>query len=105
MSEPLNRREAVRRLAIFSAAATLPAWLGCGKRDLTCTSTAGLTADETALRTQTAGYVDRAPNPAQKCNNCAQWVPAGPDQCGGCKVIKGPIHPEGWCKLWVAQPT
>lgn len=106
-STPLARRDALRHLLVLSAAAAVPAafTLGCGKKTPTCTDTTGLKPDELTMRTQTAAYVDVSPNAAQRCDGCAQWVPATPDACGGCKVVKGPIAPAGWCKLWVQKPA
>jgi High potential iron-sulfur protein len=105
MSERIPRREALRRLAMFSAAAAAPAWLaGCSKKQLTCTDVTGLTPDDVTMRNTTAAYVDQTPDAAKRCSGCVQYVPAAPDACGGCKVVKGPIHPDGWCKLYVPKP-
>lgn len=105
MCDAIDRREALRRLVLLSAAAAAPAWLGCAKKELHCTRTEGLSAEDVAVRSATAAYVEETPDPTTKCSNCAQFVPAAPDACGGCKVVKGPIHPDGWCKLWVAKPA
>lgn len=107
MSSSLTRREALRHLLVLSSAAALPGVLAaCGKKAPSCTDTSGLSPDELTMRTQTAAYVETAPNPAQRCDGCAQWnAPASPDACGGCKVVKGPINPAGWCKLWVQKPA
>lgn len=105
MRDAIDRREALRRLLVFSAAAAVPAWVGCSKKELACTSTAGLAPEDVTMREQTAAYVDHSPDAAKKCVGCVQYTPAGPDACGGCKVVKGPIHPDGYCKLWVAKPA
>jgi hypothetical protein len=66
----------------------------------------GLSPEDVRMRNETAAYVETAPDPTKKCNACAQWVPASsPTACGGCKVVKGPINPEGWCKLFVVKPA
>lgn len=68
-----------------------------------CTDTSGLSEQELQMR-QNAEYVDATPNPEQYCANCQLFEePTGGEQCGGCQVIQGPIHPEGYCTLWVAQ--
>jgi hypothetical protein len=47
---------------------------------------------------KTLAYVDRTPDPSKPCVKCLQYVPAAEaDQCGGCKLMKGPIHPKGYC--------
>ncbi|MFU8802250.1 MAG: high-potential iron-sulfur protein [Bradymonadaceae bacterium] len=69
--------------------------------DFSCTDVSGLNAAQIATRT-TNEYVDQTPNPEQRCDNCALWVdPAAGENCGGCSVVAGPIHPAGWCKIWV----
>lgn len=72
---------------------------------LSCTDTTGL--NETQIATRTAnGYVDQTPKPAQKCDNCSLYKAApAPGTCGGCAVVAGPIHPDGWCKIWVPKPA
>ncbi len=105
MSERFARREALRRLVVLSAAAATPAWLvGCSKKP-NCTDVTGLSPDDVTMRNTTAAYVDQAPDPAKKCSGCIQYTPAAPNACGGCKVVKGPINPDGWCKLYVAKPA
>jgi hypothetical protein len=63
----------------------------------------GLSPEDVRVRNETAVYTELAPDPSKKCSGCAQWIPAAtPTSCGGCKVVKGPINPDGWCKLFVA---
>lgn len=52
-----------------------------------------------------AAYSDTSADPAKKCAQCIQFVAGAPDACGSCKVVKGPINPEGTCKLFVAKPA
>ena len=50
-------------------------------------------------------YVDASPHGAAKnCTNC-QFYEAAPSagQCGGCTIVPGPIHPEGYCNSWAAK--
>jgi hypothetical protein len=102
----IPRREAIRSLVVLSASFALPgALVACSKKP-TCTDVSGLTPEELQLRTGTAAYVEATPDPAKTCDNCAQWTPAPSENaCGGCKVVKGPINPKGYCKLWVAKPA
>lgn len=71
--------------------------------EFSCTDTSGLTEQEIQMR-ENAEYVDLTPNPDQNCANCQLYQePAEGEQCGGCQVLQGPIHPEGYCTLWVAR--
>jgi hypothetical protein len=116
---PLNRREFFERAALLGAlaagGATLLAACEASPREETPTVTndngefscddpsdlQGLS--EAQLQTREANnYVDRTPNPDQRCDNCALWQdPAAGANCGGCTVVAGPIHPGGWCSIWV----
>ena len=102
--ETMVRREALRRLAIFSTA-VLPAsfLLACSKAP-NCEDVAGLTPAELEVR-KNAEYTPQAMQVAKKCDGCAQWIAPAPDKCGGCKVLKGPVAAEGSCKLFVAKPA
>ena len=45
-----------------------------------------------------------APTPEKACTRCNQWVgPAERSSCGSCKLLKGPIHPNGTCKAFAAK--
>lgn len=106
MSEPLARREALRRFLGLSAALATPAApLACSSKPaLVCGDTAGLTAEEIAARVNSK-YADVSLFPDKKCAGCTQYVAGAPDACGGCKVLKGPIHPGGYCTLFAAKPA
>ena len=87
----------------MSASFALPGVAACSKKP-SCSDVSGLSPDELRTRNDIATYTETAPDPAKKCNLCAQWVPApSANACGTCKVVKGPINPEGWCKLFVAK--
>jgi len=69
-----------------------------------CNDLSGLTEREISIREQLQ-YVAQSENAEQVCKNCRFWLPAQPgDNCGGCQLIKGPIHPNGWCASWAALP-
>jgi hypothetical protein len=99
MSGDLSRREALRGAAY--GLVVLASGVGCQKAhgNPTCSDTRGLTPEQLQTRTALA-YVDAGPDPTRHCVACAQWVPNAndPEQCGGCKVFAGPIHPNGTCK-------
>ena len=69
--------------------------------EFSCMDTSGLTDAEVAQREATQ-YVDATPDMEKTCSNCQLYTaPAADAQCGGCTVIKGPVHPNGYCTLWV----
>jgi hypothetical protein len=67
------------------------------KKPFLCTDTSKLSPEEAQNRI-TLGYADTATDPKKTCANCQQYVPSD-DGCGGCKILKGPIHPNGSCKV------
>ena len=72
---------------------------GCKKVPATCPP-GNLSQDELTVRS-TLGYVDKTSDPAKPCVRCVQYIPAtGGDHCGGCKIMKGPIHPNGYCRAF-----
>jgi hypothetical protein len=114
-----SRRRVVALLARAGAGTALGAAFGaCGGRkspdpaatraearrredDLDCTDTSGLFPAERMRRTANE-YADRSPKPPQYCFNCQYWVPADRSgECGECANVPGPIHPLGWCKIWI----
>lgn len=103
----IARREAMRHLVVLSASLALPATLtqlGCSRKP-SCLDVTGLSPEDVRARQDVAAYTEAAPDPTKKCSACAQWIAAAPDACGGCKVVKGPINPEGSCKLFAPKPT
>ena len=54
---------------------------------------------------KTAQYQDKPKN-AQQCSTCSLYVPAksNPTKSNGtCKVVKGAISPQGWCKFYAKK--
>jgi hypothetical protein len=44
------------------------------------------------------------PKNGQKCDTCQQFVPgSGAGASGTCKVVEGPISPNGWCVAYVKK--
>ncbi len=105
MDARIPRREALRHLAVLSLTAVVPAGLVACSKKTSCTDVTGLSGDEVNQRNNIAAYVDVTPDASKKCALCVQYVPAAPNACGTCKVVKGPIHPDGTCKLFVAKPA
>ena len=90
-----------RRLLLSSAwlGATLVS-AGC-KRSETCPPSQ-LSPEDTNLR-QTLKYTDRSPDPNKLCNGCQHYLPNTDADCGGCKLMKGAIHPAGYCTVFSAN--
>jgi hypothetical protein len=104
MKSIVTRREMLRHVVVLSGSLVAPALLLACSRKPSCLDVTGLSPEDVRARTDTAGYTDVATDPAKKCNVCAHWVPApSATACGGCKVVKGPINPEGGCKLFVPK--
>lgn len=107
MSAPLmSRRSAMLNTLAITTGALLPVsalLAGCKKPELVCTDTTGLSSDEIATR-GTLKYVDRTTDPAKPCSACQQYKPAQMSgTCGGCILVKGPIHPDGGCNVWAKK--
>ena len=102
----MGRRDAARRaLVVLGAAAIAPsALVGCGgeeEGELSCTDTSGLSPAEIQTR-ESQNYTDQSPE-ENKCSTCRFFqAPQAENTCGGCQVIAGPIHPDGYCNLFAA---
>ncbi len=122
----ISRRDFIQRLSLFGAAgvgASMLAACGGGEQQadtpaadppaeepvaesFTCTDTEGLTEAELTMRNETFSYVDTSTEEGKTCDNCALYVAAAEgQQCGTCTIIKGPIHPDGYCTSWAAKPA
>jgi hypothetical protein len=97
---------AVSRRRLFLLGGVAFASLGasaCSKEPSSCNDVSGLSEDEAKVRSS-LDYVDRSPDATKTCEKCQQWIPpAESGACGGCKLMKGPIHPKGHCKVFVAK--
>ncbi len=122
----ISRRDFIQRLSLFGAAGVGASMLAaCGgekqapadepapaaeettaAEGFTCTDTSGLTEQELTMRNETFMYVDTSTEEGKTCDNCALYVAAAEgQQCGTCTIIKGPIHPDGYCTSWAAKPA
>ena len=57
------------------------------------------------LAPQAAAY-QTTPKGAAKCWNCSLFIAAktNPSKSnGGCKIVKGAISPNGWCKFYAKK--
>ena len=105
-----TRRDLLRwgagALATLAAGAEIAGSAACKKdppKPFACTDTSGLTEEEKRARA-TLIYVDRSPDATKTCATCQQFVPSPiAGRCGTCKVLKGPVHPDGTCKVFSAK--
>ena len=69
---------------------------------LNCNDTSSL-SDHQKQQRKSAQYVEKTPTAGQRCSNCTHYVAAKPSgTCGTCKVVPGPINPDGYCILYTA---
>ena len=99
-TDPIRRR----LLLVAPAALVALALPACAKKEPdSCNSTLGLTQDEIKTRTS-LGYKDRGPDPNKQCLACEQYQPPpNVDECGTCKVLKGPVHSKGTCNVFTPK--
>ena len=103
MTDKLSRREKMQQAGALGALVVLGG--ACSKPALHCTDTSSLSEADQQVRTALA-YVDSSTEPGKVCNGCQQFLPPPqPGTCGSCKVIKGPVNPNGNCKSFVAKTT
>jgi hypothetical protein len=93
-----------RRLLVIAPAALAALAVGCAKKEPeSCDSTMGLTQEEIKTR-KSLGYADRSKDPAKHCIECEQYLPPPEkDECGTCKVMKGPVHTQGSCNVFTPK--
>lgn len=117
----LNRRQFLERAALLGAAAVgagsllaacdppepeandEPAEPAADEAGFSCNDDAALAdlSDDDIARREGHEYTDQSPEEGQYCDNCLHWEdPAAGENCGGCAMIPGPFHPEGWCNIW-----
>ena len=97
MESRVDRRRLLLSSAVLGAGALS---VGC-KRAETCPPSQ--LAQEDAKLRETLHYTDRSPDPDKLCNGCQQYLPNTDADCGGCKLIKGLIHPAGYCAAFSSK--
>ncbi len=92
-----------RRFLLRGALASLVTTACSKKVPASCVDAPGLSAEATQIRSN-LGYVEPSPTPDKRCESCRQYVaPQEDGACGTCAVLKGPIHPNGYCKVYGAK--
>ena len=105
MSILLARRDTFRPFAALSLALVAPVALAACAKNVTCSEAPGLSPDELKAREDTAHYQDQSMDATKHCSQCSLFVAPTKAGCGACKVLKGPINPNGFCTLYVAKPN
>lgn len=59
----------------------------------------GATAERTGKLSKAQVKYQEQPKGDQHCANCLQFVA----ESNTCKVVDGPINPQGWCTVWVKR--
>ncbi len=101
MQKTLTRRETIRLLA----ATPLLGLVACGKKTEpdACSDVSALSEGEKAARS-TLQYADRSTRNDKRCDLCNYFqAPSDPAACAGCTLVKGPIHPKGYCTAFAAK--
>src|SRR4051812_25149271 len=97
----LSRRGVLQVLGAFPALSL--GWGACGGSGEpdSCNDLSGLGEPEKMSRSALQ-YVDRSLQADKHCRDCNLFRPPPEvSQCGSCQVVKGPIHPNGYCTAWV----
>lgn len=70
--------------------------VACAALGATTALAAGRTS-EAKLSQEQVSY-QPTPKGERKCSGCVNY-----EGNGNCRVVAGPIDPEGWCRLWNAR--
>lgn len=81
---------------------------GPASADLSCNDLSALSDAQQQQRSQMAeslNYIEQTENPEQYCANCALYEQPEAEEttdneCGGCQLFPGPVHPNGYCTSW-----
>jgi len=88
----------------WAALGSVPILLNaCKQPEFHCKDVSELSKADAALRTK-LDYRDRSPYSDKKsCSSCAFFKGGNKNECGRCTLVKGPIHPLGYCNAWSAK--
>lgn len=101
--EKLSRRAVLQIVGAVPIVAAIASACGGKSEPDSCADVSALSEAEKTTRTALQ-YVDTSPQPDKKCSLCNLFVPPpDPSMCGTCQVVKGPIHPGGYCTSWVKK--
>lgn len=97
MDAPVPRRHLLLTSAVWGAAVLA----GACKRRETCPPSQ-LGPEDVKLR-EALHYTDHSADPQKLCNGCQQYLPNTDADCGTCKLMKGFVHPAGYCAAFSAK--
>jgi hypothetical protein len=100
----ISRREMLGQTVRLVVVGSVPILLdACTKPELHCQDVSGLSETDAELRNQLE-YRDDSPYGEKKsCSSCAFYKAGKKNECGQCTLVKGPIHPLGYCNSWSAK--
>lgn len=100
----LSRRQMLRHSVHLTVIGAAPILLhGCKKAEINCDDVSDLAEEDAALRSALE-YVDKSPHGDDKnCSSCSFYAAGDENQCGRCTLVKGPIHPLGYCTSWASK--
>jgi len=103
MQSTLSRRSALRLFVTLPVLSGVVAACGGASKPESCSDVSSLSAADKTAR-EALKYTDASPQPDKRCSGCTLYK-AAPDaaSCGGCQVVKGPIHPDGYCVSWAKK--
>ena len=111
-----QRRIVLKGALAACCAFALPLLAGCGKREEPAppTPTSGMTpppapqagsqntpatsAAQSKLSKTQVQYQEQ-PKGEQQCSKCMHYIA----ESSTCKLVEGPINPNGWCTLWAQK--
>lgn len=103
----VSRRYFLQRLCAIGLAgggSVLLSACGGGDAGAACDDLSDLTDAQKEQRQQmveSLSYVEETPSENQYCANCSLYTqPEDGEQCGGCQLLPGPVHPNGYCTSW-----
>jgi hypothetical protein len=102
-TQALSRREWLRKTLDLTLIGVLSLVSGgCHKHSiLVCSDPAGLSDSDNSLR-ESLHYTEASPRSDKVCGRCAFFQLSAANSCGTCKLLKGPVNPQGRCDSWSA---
>jgi hypothetical protein len=76
--------------------------VACKKEEFSCNDVTGLQPADVEAR-KSLEYKDLADKLELACSNCAQFVAPAGSNCATCRIMRGPVHPDGWCKVFAPK--
>jgi len=90
-----------RRQLLVLGSALLAACKRADPEPKTCPP-AQLSAEDAKTR-EMLKYTEHCLDAQKVCSSCQQYLPKDDTACGTCKILNGPIHPNGSCTAFSAK--